>query len=105
MASKENALQFTQKKALPKDGSGLETMATIINTKYKVNCYPSTLEYTTPSLYTIISTQEGAQRKERNTLGDHKDHKHSLGDLKRSQTIFSQNKDPKDRNRINSSNM
>ena len=61
--------------------------------------YNSTPEHTTP-LYTITSTQEGAQSKERNTLGDHKDHKHSLGDLEGSQTIFSQNKDPKDRNRI-----
>ena len=41
-------------------------------------------------LYTITSSQEEAQSKERNTLGDHKDHKHSLGlgDLKGSQIIF-----------------
>ena len=38
-------------------------------------------------------------------LGDHKDHKHSLGDLKGSQTIFSQNKDLKDRTKIDSSNV
>jgi len=52
--------------------------------------YNSTPKYTT-SLYAITSTQEGAQSKERNTLGDHKDYKHSLGDLKGSQTIFSHN--------------
>ena len=47
------------------------------------------LEYTTPLSNTNTSTQEvgtkPTQRK-RNTLGDHKDHKQSLGDLERSQT-------------------
>ena len=62
--------------------------------------YNSTLGGHNSSLYTITSTQEGAQSKKINTLGDLKDHKYSLGDLKGSQTIFSQNKDPKDRNRI-----
>ena len=62
--------------------------------------YNSTLRVHNSSLNTIISIQEGAQSKERNTLGDHKDHKHSLCDLKGSQTIFSHNKDPKDRIRI-----
>ena len=39
-----------------------------------------------------------SQSKEKITLGDHKDHNHSLCDLKGSQIIFSQ-KDPKDRYR------
>ena len=46
-----------------------------------------------------------AQSKGNITLGDHKDHKHSLGDFKRSQTIFSQNKNPKSRNKDDSSSM
>ena len=46
---------------------------------------------------TITSTQEGGQSKERNTLGDHNDHKHSLADLKGSQTIFLTKQDSKNR--------
>ena len=42
------------------------------------------------SLYTTTSTQEGrhkpSTKQRKNTLNDHKDYKHSLGDLKGSQT-------------------
>ena len=54
--------------------------------------------------YSSLNTQHLAKHKiKENTLGNHKDHKHSFGDIKGSQTIFPQNKDPNDRNITDSS--